>query len=178
MITVSEVTKGFGGRTLFREVNVAFAPGANYGLTGPNGCGKSTFMKILLHAEETDAGSVSLPRRVGWLRQDQAAFDEHRAIDTVIMGNQRLWSAMVEREALYAKEDLTDEDGERLGELEGIVAEEDGYEAEARAAILLDGLGVTQEEQDKKLAELQAGARVRVLLAQALFGDPDILLLD
>ncbi len=178
MITVNEVTKGFGGRTLFRDVTVSFGAGANYGLTGPNGCGKSTFMKILLGVEDTDHGSVTLPRRVGWLRQDQATFDEHRAIDTVIMGNQRLWAAMEEKERLYAKTDLTDDDGERLGELEGIVAEENGYEAESNAAVLLSGLGVSQEDQQRKLGELPVGSRVRVLLAQALFGDPDALLLD
>jgi ATPase subunit of ABC transporter with duplicated ATPase domains len=179
MITVNAVTKGFGGRTLFRDVQVGFSPGANYGLTGPNGCGKSTLMKILLGVEDTDAGSVQLPRRVGWLRQDQGTFDDQRVVDVVIMGNTRLWDAMVEKEALYAKGDaLTDDEGERLGELEGIVAEENGYEAEAAAAVLLDGLGVEQSLHHRKLGELQGGLKVRALLAQALFGDPDALLLD
>ncbi len=179
MITVSEVTKGFGGRTLFQEVGVAFSAGNNYGLTGPNGCGKSTFMKILLGQEDTDHGSVSLPRRVGWLRQEQSAFDEHRVIDVVIMGNARLWGAMVEKETIYEKgDDITDDEGMRLGELEGVVAEEDGYEAEPNAAVLLAGLGVPQEQQDRKMGELSAGFKVRVLLAQALFGDPEALLLD
>src|SRR5262245_1411145 len=135
MITVAEVTKGFGGRTLFRDVSVSFAPGNNYGLTGPNGSGKSTFMKILLAVEDTDKGNVRLPRRVGWLRQDQGAYDHARVLDTVIMGNKRLWDALTERTALYERADhLTDAEGERLGELEGIVAEENGYEAEAAAA--------------------------------------------
>jgi ATPase subunit of ABC transporter with duplicated ATPase domains len=179
MITVSEVTKGFAGRTLFRDVNVAFSAGNNYGLTGPNGSGKTTFMKILLGVEDTDRGVVSLPKRVGWLRQDQAAFDEHRVIDTVIMGHKRLWEAMAEREELYAKGDaLSDDDGMRLGELEGVVAEENGYEAEASAAVLLEGLGVGQEDHGRKMRELPAGLKVRVLLAQALFGDPEALLLD
>jgi ATPase subunit of ABC transporter with duplicated ATPase domains len=179
MITVSEVTKGFGGRTLFRDVNVAFSAGNNYGLTGPNGCGKTTFMRLLLGREDTDQGNVSLPRRVGWLRQDQSAFDDHRVIDTVIMGNGRLWEALAEREALYAKgDDLTEDEGMRLGELEGVVAEEDGYEAEAAAAILLEGLGVSQELQTRKMSEVPAGFKIRALLAQALFGDPDALLLD
>jgi ATPase subunit of ABC transporter with duplicated ATPase domains len=179
MITVNNVTKGFGGRTLFREVQVGFNPGANYGLTGPNGCGESTFMKILLGVEDTDAGGVQLPRRVGWLRQDQGTFDGHRVIDVVIMGNTRLWDATVEKELLYAKGDaLTDDEGERLGELEGVVAEENGYEAESNAAVLLAGLGVPQELHDRKLGELAGGLKVRVLLAQALFGDPDALLLD
>src|SRR5688572_4469689 len=173
MITVAEVSKGFGGRTLFRDVSVSFSAGNNYGLTGPNGSGKSTFVKILLGVEDTDAGSVKLPRRVGWLRQDQGAFDQERVIDTVVMGNPRLWDALSEREALYAKgEGLTDDEGERLGELEGIVAEENGYEAEAAAAVLLDGLGVSQDLHEGRMADQQVGIKVRVLLAQALFGDP------
>ena len=114
MITVTGVTKGFAGRTLFRDVNTAFAPGNNYGLTGPNGCGKSTFMKILIGAEETDTGEVSIPKRTGWLRQDHFAFDEFSVLNTVIMGNKRLFDARQEQEVLYAKEDFTDEDGMRL----------------------------------------------------------------
>ncbi|HHO52235.1 MAG TPA: ATP-binding cassette domain-containing protein [Deltaproteobacteria bacterium] len=179
MITVSEVTKGFGGRTLFREVSVTFSQGNNYGLTGPNGSGKSTFMKILLGQEDTDHGSISLPRRVGWLRQEQSAFDDHTVLNTVIMGNQRLWAALEERERLFDKgDDLTEDEGVRLGELEGVVAEEDGYEAEAQAAMLLNGLGIDSALHDRKMSEQQGGAKVRVLLAQALFGDPDALLLD
>ncbi len=179
MITVSGVTKGFGGRTLFRSVDVSFSPGNNYGLTGPNGAGKSTFMKILLKHQETDEGAVSLPRRVGWLRQEQSEFDEHKVINTVIMGNRRLWEALDERERLYDKgDDLTEDEGVRLGELEGIVAEEDGYEAEASAAMLLSGLGVDDALFDRPMSELAGGLKVRVLLAQALFGDPEALLLD
>lgn len=179
MITVSEVTKGFGGRTLFRDVSVTFSEGNNYGLTGPNGSGKSTFMKILLGQEETDHGTVSLPRRVGWLRQEQSAFDDYTVLNTVIMGNQRLWAALEERERLFDKgDDLTEDEGVRLGELEGIVAEEDGYEAEAQAAMLLTGLDIDPALHDRKMSEQQGGAKVRVLLAQALFGDPEALLLD
>ena len=179
MITVSEVTKGFGGRVLFKDVSVAFSSGNNYGLTGPNGSGKSTFMKILLGQEDTDAGSISLPRRVGWLRQEQSAFDDQKVIDTVIMGNTRLWEALVERERLYDKgDDLTEDEGVMLGELEGVVAEEDGYEAEANAATLLAGLGVDPALHDRPMAEVPAGEKVRVLLAQSLFGDPEALLLD
>src|SRR5688500_16857079 len=179
MITVSEVTKGFGGRTLFRDVDVAFAPGHNYGLTGPNGSGKSTLMKILLKLEDTDKGRVSLPKRVGWLRQDQAAFDDARVVDTVIMGNGALWAALSERSAIYEKgDDITEDEGVRLGELEGTIAEENGYEAESAAAVLLEGLGVPQELHERRMGEMPAGAKVRVLLAQALFGDPDALLLD
>lgn len=179
MITVSGVTKGFGGRTLFRDVDVAFGAGHNYGLTGPNGSGKSTFMKILLKVEDTDHGGVSLPKRVGWLRQDQSAFDDARVVDTVIMGNTALWAALSERDAIYAKgDDISEDEGVRLGELEGVVAEENGYEAESAAAVLLEGLGVTQDLHGRKMSEIQAGAKVRVLLAQALFGDPAALLLD
>jgi len=178
-ITVSEVSKGFGGRTLFQDVNVVFTAGHNYGLTGPNGAGKSTFMRLLMREEDTDSGSVSIPKRTGWLRQDHSAFDAHRVIDTVIMGNDRLWKAMVRKEEIYAKgDDISDEEGIELGELEGVVMEEDGYEAEPNAAILLEGLGVPSDEHDCTMGELQAGLKVRVMLAQALFGDPEALLLD
>jgi len=179
MITVSDVTKGFGGRTLFRDVNVTFAPGNNYGLTGPNGAGKSTFMKILLGQEDTDQGSISLPKRVGWLRQEQSEFDAHTVLDTVLMGNPRLWEAHDERRKLFELgDDLTEDQGVRLGEVEAIYAEEDGYEAESEAAQLLDGLGIGQDQHETPMAELTGGAKVRVLLAQALFGSPDALLLD
>ncbi len=178
-ITVSGVSKGYGGRTLFQDVNVTFNRGVNYGLTGPNGCGKSTFMKLLIGAEETDAGTISIPERTAWLRQDHTVFDDHRVIDTVIMGNERLWKALVRREELYAKgDDLTEDEGMEIGELECTVAEEDGYTAEADAAILLEGLGIGQEDHERKMSELQGGMKVRVLLAQALFGRPDALLLD
>ncbi|MCB9671952.1 MAG: ABC-F family ATP-binding cassette domain-containing protein [Alphaproteobacteria bacterium] len=178
-ITVSDVSKGFGGRMLFKDVNVTFNRGVNYGLTGPNGAGKSTFMKLLIGAEDTDSGHVSIPARTGWLRQDHSVYDAHRVIDTVIMGNERLWDALVRREALYAKgDDLTDDEGMEIGELECTVAEEDGYTAESDAAILLAGLGIGQEEQERPMSELQGGLKVRVLLAQALFGNPEALLLD
>ena len=132
-----------------------------------------------MRLEDTDTGTVSIPKRTGWLRQDHAAFDAFRVIDTVIMGNARLWDAMVRKEAIYAKGDaITDEEGMELGELEGVVMEEDGYEAEANAAVLLSGLGVGEDEQARPMHELQAGLKVRVMLAQALFGDPEALLLD
>lgn len=178
MITVNAVTKGFGGRTLFRDVNVSFSAGNNYGLTGPNGSGKSTLMKILIGAEETDEGSVTIPERTGWLRQDHSVFDEVNVLEAVIMGNKRLWDARQEQELLYAKEDFNDDDGMRLGELEGVVAEEDGYTAEADAAVLLEGLGIPQDMHGRSMKEVVAGQKVRVLLAQALFGKPDALLLD
>jgi ATPase subunit of ABC transporter with duplicated ATPase domains len=178
MITVSDVSKGFGGRMLFENVNVSFSPGVNYGLTGPNGSGKSTFMKILIGAEDTDRGVISRPERTAWLRQDHATFDAYRAIDAVIMGNKRLWDAIQEKERIYAKAEITDEDGERLGELECVVAEEDGYTAESEAAALLSGIGVPLEEHERPMSELQGGLKLRVLVAQALFGKPDALLLD
>jgi ATPase subunit of ABC transporter with duplicated ATPase domains len=168
----------YGAKVLFEDVSVAFVPGRRYGLTGPNGCGKSTFMKILSGEMEPQKGSVARPKRMGVLSQDQFAFDAFRVIDTVIMGNKPLWSALQERDHLYEKAELTDEDGMRLGELEGIVAENDGYSAESDAAILLDGLDIPEPFHERRMSELQGGQKVRVLLAQALFGGPDALLLD
>jgi ATPase subunit of ABC transporter with duplicated ATPase domains len=170
----------FGGRVLFDEVGVAFLPGRRYAITGPNGAGKSTLMKILTGELEPSKGTVSRPKKLGVLSQDQFAFDKFRVIDTVIMGNRALWKALEERDALYAKphDQLTDADGMRLGELEGIVGEEGGYSAEADAALLLDGLDVEESLHERKMGELQGGQKVRVLLAQALFGNPPALLLD
>jgi ATPase subunit of ABC transporter with duplicated ATPase domains len=168
----------YGAKILFDEVSVAFTPGKRYGLTGPNGAGKSTFMKLLSGELEPQKGTVVRPRKLGVLSQDQFAFDAFTASDTVIMGNKRLWEAMQERDAIYEKPDMTDEDGMKLGELEGIVGEEDGYTAEADAAILLDGLDIPEELHSRKMSELQGGQKVRVLLAQALFGHPQALLLD
>src|SRR4051794_36380528 len=144
MIAVENVSMRFGGRRLFEDVTCTFMAGRRYAISGPNGAGKSTFMKILTREIEPSKGSITRPKKVGVLRQDQFAFDKFRVIDTVIMGNGVLWKALEEREALYAKphDKLTDKDGMRLGELEGIVGEEDGYTAEADAAILLSGLGV------------------------------------
>ena len=178
MIATQGVTMRYAGRTLFEDVSVAFNPGCRYGLTGPNGAGKSTFIKILIGDIEPQRGHIQRPKRVGMLRQDQFAFDDHRAVDTVIMGNGRLWSAMAEREVLYAKDEFTDEDGMRLGELEGIVAEEDGYSAEAEAAVLLAGLDIPEDAHERTMSELTGGQKMRVLLAQALFGRPPALLLD
>ena len=178
MISVSNVSMRFGGKILFEEAVTTFLSGRRYGLTGPNGAGKSTFMKLLSGELEPQNGNVVRPKTLGILRQDQFAFDQHRVVDTVIMGNLPLWKALEEREILYAKADLTDEDGMRLGELEGIVAEEDGYTAEADAAVLLDGLDIPEPLHDRKMGELQGGQKVRVLLAQALFGQPEALLLD
>jgi ATPase subunit of ABC transporter with duplicated ATPase domains len=178
MLSVSNISMRYGAKILFEEVSTAFTPGKRYGLTGPNGAGKSTFMKLLSGELEPQKGTVVRPRKLGVLSQDQFAFDAYSVIDTVIMGNKRLWAAMQERDAIYAKHDMTDEDGMKLGELEGIVGEEDGYSAESDAAILLQGLDISEELHARKMGELQGGQKVRVLLAQALFGHPQALLLD
>ena len=180
MIAVNEVTMRFGSRILFEDVMTTFMEGRRYAITGPNGAGKSTLMKILTGEIEPSKGSVTRPKKVGVLRQDQFAFDKFRVVDTVIMGNGPLWKALEERDALYAKphDSLTDDDGMRLGELEGIVGEEGGYTAEADAAVLLDGLGLESDLHERRMGELQGGQKVRVLLAQALFGNPPALLLD
>jgi len=178
MISVSNVSMRFGAKILFDEVSTAFTPGKRYGLTGPNGAGKSTFMKLLTGEIEPQKGTVVRPKKLGVLSQDQFAFDRYRAIDTVIMGNKRLWAATEERDQIYSKPELTDADGMRLGELEGIVGEEDGYTAESDAAILLQGLDIPDELHERNMGELQGGQKVRVLLAQALFGHPQALLLD
>src|ERR1700739_213314 len=180
MLSVSNVEMRYGSKVLFEDVSVSFTPGRRYGLTGPNGAGKSTFMKILTGELEPQKGSVVRPRKLGILRQDQFAFDAYRVIDTVIMGNAPLWAALEERETLYAKphDELTDEDGMRLGELEGVVGDEGGYTAESDAAVLLDGLDIGTEWHDRRMSELQGGQEVRVRLAQALLGNPAALLLD
>ena len=168
----------YGSKLLFDDVQATFSAGRRYGLTGPNGSGKSTFMKLLTGELPPQKGSVSRPRKVGVLRQDHFEFDRARVIDTVIRGNDRLWQAMAARDLLYAKSELTDADGMRLGELEGVVGEEDGYTAESDAAILLQGLDIPHQLHERTMAELQGGQKVRVLLAQALFGHPEALLLD
>jgi ATPase subunit of ABC transporter with duplicated ATPase domains len=178
MIAVAGVSMRYGSKVLFEDVTTTFSTGRRYALTGPNGAGKSTFMNLLTGELTPQRGTVSRPRKLGVLRQDQFAFDRFRVIDTVIMGNQRLWAALEERERLYAKTEMTDDEGMRLGELEGVVGEEDGYSAESDAAILLEGLDIPQELHQRAMAELQGGQKVRVLLAQALFGHPEALLLD
>ncbi len=179
MITVSEVSMNFGEQVLFDNVNVTFNQGERYGLTGPNGAGKSTFMKIVTGDQEPMSGRVHKPRKVGILRQDHYRFEAERVIDVVLMGNAPLWEAMFEKEELLKKGDaLTDEDGMRLGELEGSIAEEDGYTAESSAAELLEGLGIAERYHEGKMSSLTGGDKVRVLLAQALFGQPEALLLD
>jgi ATPase subunit of ABC transporter with duplicated ATPase domains len=178
MISVSNVSMRYGAKILFEEVSTAFTPGKRYGLTGPNGAGKSTFMQLLAGEMEPQKGSVVRPKKLSVLSQDQFAFDAYRVMDTVIMGNKRLWAAMEERNRIYEKPEMTNEDGMKLGELEGIVGEEDGYTAESDAAILLQGLDIPDELHERSMSELQGGQKVRVLLAQALFGHPQALLLD
>ena len=170
----------FGAKVLFEDVDCTFLLGRRYAITGPNGAGKSTLLKILTGDIEPAKGSVTRPKKFGVLRQDQFAFDQFRVIDTVIMGNAPLWKALEERDKLYAKphDELTDEDGMRLGELEGVVGDEGGYTAETDAAVLMDGLGVDSSLHERRMGELQGGQKVRVLLAQALFGSPPALLLD
>src|SRR5438093_257525 len=179
-LSINNVSMRFGARILFEDVNTTFISGRRYAITGPNGAGKSTLMKIMTGEIDPEKGSVTRVKKMGVLKQDQFAFDAFRVMDTVIMGNPVLWEALQERELLYAKDPdtLTDQDGMRLGELEGIVGDEGGYTAEVDAAILLDGLDIPERLHDRKMGELQGGQKVRVLLAQALFGNPDVLLLD
>src|SRR5688572_13534011 len=162
MISVQSVSMRFGSKVLFDDVTTTFSAGRRYGLTGPNGAGKSTFMRLLSGESTPQKGSVTRPAKMGVLRQDQFAFDAFRVIDVVVMGNSRLWTALEERDRLYAKTDLTDEDGMRLGELEGIVGEEDGYSAESDAAVLLQGLDISDDLHNRSMAELQGGQKVRV----------------
>ena len=180
MISAHDVALAYGKRVIFKDVNIKFVPGNCYGLIGANGAGKSTFLKILAGEIEADRGTVSVAagERIAMLRQDHFAFDEETVFNTVVMGHQRLFKVMAEREAIYAKEEFTDEDGVRSGELEAEFAEMNGYEVESEAAVLLNGLGISEELRHKKMKELEGGEKVRVLLAQALFGNPEILLLD
>src|SRR6187455_3563572 len=178
MIAVTGVSMRFGSKILFEDVTTTFSAGRRYGLTGPNGAGKSTFMKLLTGEIPAQQGTVNRPEKLGVLSQDQFAFDTFRVVDTVIMGNRRLWKALEEREHLYAKTDMTDADGMRLAELEGVVGEEDGYTAESDAAVLLDGLDIPNQFHELEMSSLQSDQKVRVLLAQALFGHPEALLLD
>lgn len=179
MITVNEVSKGFGSRTLFDNVSVKFTPGNRYGLTGPNGSGKSTFMKILTgEVEASNNGLITRPAKVGVLKQNQFAFDNERIIDTVVMGNEILWKAFKERDEICAKENLTEDEMNRLGELEVIIADENGYSAEMEAAEILRGIGIEDDQNEELMKTLPTDFKFRVLLAQALFGDPQALLLD
>ncbi len=180
MITVTDVSLNFSGRTLFEDVNLNFTPENTYGVIGANGAGKSTFLKILTGEIEPSTGTVSLApnARIATLKQDQYAYDEYTVLDTVIMGHRRLYDVMKEKDALYMKPDFSDEDGLLVSELEGEFAALNGWEAEPEAIDLLKGLNVPPELHQQKMSELDGGNRVKVLLAQALFGEPDVLLLD
>ena len=180
MISANNVTYRVGKKALFEDVNIKFTEGNCYGLIGANGAGKSTFLKILSGQLDTTKGDIVITpgQRLSVLEQDHFKYDENVVMDTVIMGNERLYQIMKEKEAIYAKEDFTDEDGIRASELEGEFAEMNGWEAESDAATLLNGLGVDTEFHYTQMADLTGSMKVKVLLAQALFGNPDILLLD
>jgi ATPase subunit of ABC transporter with duplicated ATPase domains len=180
VITVSNLTLSFGKRVLFKDVNLKFTPGNCYGIIGANGSGKSSFLKILSGELEADTGDIILGtgKRMSVLSQDHFAFEDHRVLDTVIMGSARLHAVGKEREALYAKSDFTEADGMRASELEAEYAELGGWESETQAATLLAGLGTPEAVHEKLMRDVDEGVKVRVLLAQALFGNPDILLLD
>jgi ATPase subunit of ABC transporter with duplicated ATPase domains len=180
MITVQNVSLRYGKRVLFDDVNIKFTSGNCYGVIGANGAGKSTFLKILSGEIEPQTGSISITpgERMSVLKQNQSAFDEYPVLQTVIMGNQRLYDIMQEKDVLYAKEDFTDADGEKAAELEAEFAEMNGWDAESDAAALLSGLGIKEDMHYSQMADLNGSEKVRVLLAQALFGNPDILLLD
>ena len=180
MIAANNVTLRIGKKALFEDVNIKFTEGNCYGLIGANGAGKSTFLKILSGQLETTNGNITITpgQRLSFLQQDHFKYDSFTVLDTVIMGNQRLYDIMKEKEAIYAKEDFTDEDGIRASELEGEFAEMNGWEAESDAAMLLNGLGIDTDLHYALMADLKGSEKVKVLLAQALFGNPDILLLD
>ena len=180
MISANNITLRVGKKALFEDVNIKFTEGNCYGLIGANGAGKSTFLKILSGQLEPTNGDVVITpgQRLSFLQQDHFKYDAYTVLDTVIMGNQRLYEIMKEKDAIYAKEDFTDEDGIRASELEGEFADMDGWEAESDAATLLNGLGIETELHYAQMADLTGSQKVKVLLAQALFGNPDILLLD
>ncbi|HAP5184939.1 TPA: ATP-binding cassette domain-containing protein [Enterococcus faecalis] len=180
MITVNDVSLQFPDRKLFEEVNIKFTPGNCYGLIGANGAGKSTFLKILSGELQPTTGVVSMGpnERLATLKQNHFDYEDYTVLETVIMGHKRLYEVMKEKDAIYMKEDFSDEDGIRAAELEGEFAELDGWEAEPEAAVLLQGLNLPEELHDQKMSELTAGQKVKVLLAQSLFGKPDVLLLD
>ncbi|MGY0590594.1 MAG: ABC-F family ATPase [Paraglaciecola chathamensis] len=180
MLTTANITMQFGEKPLFENVSVKFGNGNRYGLIGANGCGKSTFMKILGGDLEQTAGNVSTDpgERIGKLKQDQFAYEQYSVIDTVVMGHNELWKVKAERDAIYANPEMTEEDGIRVADLESEFAEMDGYTAEARAGELLIGVGIPVEQHYGPMSEIAPGWKLRVLLAQVIFSDPDIMLLD
>ena len=177
MISVANLSLRYGKRVLFEEVNVKFTPGNCYGIIGANGAGKSTFLKILSGDIDASSGNVSITpgERLSVLKQDHHEFDEYQVLETVMMGNKRLWEIMHEKNAIYAKPDFSDADGEKVADLEHLFAEMEGWNAESDAANLLSDLGVKENYHEKKMSELNGKEKVRVLLAQAIFGNPDIL---
>jgi len=177
MITLNNISKSFGSRILFENVTVSFNARNRYGLTGPNGAGKSTLLKIIMELEEASGGTITMPDRVGILRQNIEDYLDFTVIDVVIMGNSRLWGAIKERDTLYEVE-MSDDIGMRLGELEGIIAEEDGYSADSNAEVLLAGMGIPHEYFSQKMRAIPTDMQFRVLLCQSLFGEPQALLLD
>ena len=180
MITVSNLTFAFGTQTLFKDVDLKFTNGNCYGIIGANGAGKSTFLKLLCRELEPTRGEISIPdkTRMSVLKQNHFAFDEYTVLDTVIMGNPKLYDVMKEKDAIYMKEDFSDEDGLRASELEAEFAEMGGWEAESDASRLIQGLGLSADLLYDTMASLEESQKVKVLLAQALFGNPDIILLD
>ncbi len=180
MITASNISLSYGTQVLFKEVNLKFTPGNCYGIIGANGAGKSTFLKILSGEIEPDSGEIIVTpgERLATLKQDHFQYNDYRVIDTVIMGYRHLYDVMQERDRIYSKEEFTEEDGLRAAELEGEFSELGGWEAEANASQMLDGLGIPVPLHEKKMSEIEDNLKVRVLLAQSLFGNPDILLLD
>ncbi len=180
MISTENVSLSYGGRRLFEEVSLKFVPGNTYGVIGANGAGKSTFLKILAGMIAPDSGSITITpgERLAYLKQDHYAYDDIEVLKTVIMGQPELWSIIQEKEVLYAKDDMTDAEGDRLADLEERFGDLNGWEADSNAGILLAGIGIPNELHEKKMRELSGGEKVKVLIAQALFGEPDILLLD
>ncbi|HBQ24425.1 MAG TPA: ABC-F family ATPase, partial [Gammaproteobacteria bacterium] len=180
MISTANITMQFGEKPLFENISIKFQGGNRYGLIGANGCGKSTFMKILTGELTPSNGTVSISdgERLGVLRQDQFAYEEFRVVDTVIMGHEKLWKVKKERDRIYALPEMSDEDGIKVGELEMEFAEMDGYMAESSASELLLGLDIPEEQHYGLMSEIAPGWKLRILLAQALFSDPEILLLD
>ena len=180
MISTANITMQFGAKPLFENVSVKFGDGNRYGLIGANGCGKSTFMKILSGDLDPSAGNVSITpnERLGVLRQDQFAYENHRVLDVVMMGHAEMWAAMSERDAIYANLDASEDDYMHAAELEAVVGEYNGYTAESRAGELLLGLDIPLDQHNGLMSAVAPGWKLRVLLAQALFANPDIMLLD
>ncbi len=180
MIAVRNLTLSFGKRTLFEDVNATFSEGNCYGIIGANGAGKSTFLKILTGEMEASKGSIEITpgQRMSVLQQNQNMFDEYSVLNTVMLGNKKMWEIMNERDAIYAKEDFTEEDGMRAGELEGEFGEMGGYTAESDAGVLLSDVGIDESFHNMNMSDVPANIKVKILLAQALFGNPDILVMD